>query len=245
MKTSSQKTVMFAQTATQVTKKLKKLGTPKRAKASARYFKTGKGQYGYGDVFLGLNAVDQRKIAKEFSDLPIPEIKKLLLNKYHECRLTGLLILVLQYKKADGRQRNKIAKFYLSNTKRVNNWDLVDLSAPNILGNYLLNKNRAVLYKLAKSENLWEKRIAILATFAFIKEDDFKESLKIAEILINDKHDLIHKAIGWMLREIGKRSLATEEKFLQEHVLRIPRTTLRYAIERFPENKRQRYLKAK
>lgn len=236
---------MFAQTATQVTKKLKKLGTPKRAKASARYFKTGKGQYGYGDVFLGLNAVDQRKIAKEFSDLPIPEIKKLLLNKYHECRLTGLLILVLQYKKADGRQRNKIAKFYLSNTKRVNNWDLVDLSAPNILGNYLLNKNRAVLYKLAKSENLWEKRIAILATFAFIKEDDFKESLKIAEILINDKHDLIHKAIGWMLREIGKRSLATEEKFLQEHVLRIPRTTLRYAIERFPENKRQRYLKAK
>ena len=235
-------------TANSVVKELKKLGSPKKAKASAWFFKTGEGHYGHGDVFFGVTVPEQRKIAKKYADLPdfpIGEIGKLLKSKVHECRLTALLILVMRYKAADKKTKERIAKFYLSNAKRVNNWDLVDSSAPYIPGPYLLDKNsknRRVLYKLAKSENLWERRIAVLATYAFIQKGEYADTLKIAEVLLKDKHDLIHKATGWMLREAGKMSLPTEEKFLKKYAAAMPRTMLRYAIEKFPEKKRKFYL---
>lgn len=225
-----------------VTNDLKKLGTPARAKASAWYFKTEKGQYGHGDIFFGVTVPEQRQIAKKYSSLSLGEILKLLKSKIHECRLTGLLILVLQYKNAAEKEKDKIVKFYLSNAKKVNNWDLVDCSASYILGDSLVHKDKSVLYKLAKSENLWEKRISIVSTFAFIKEGIFDDSLRIAELLIADSHDLIHKAVGWMLREVGKKSESTLETFLKKHIQKLPRTTLRYAIERFPEKKRKFYL---
>ncbi|MBW3022755.1 DNA alkylation repair protein, partial [Candidatus Woesearchaeota archaeon] len=157
-------------------------------------------------------------------------------------RVCALRILVYRYTKADEKIKKEIFDFYLKNTKTINNWDLIDLSAPNIVGNYLLNKNRAILYKLAKSKSIWEKRIAVMATFAFIKEGQFKDSLKIAEILLKDEHDLIHKAVGWMLREIGKKNQAVEEEFLKKNCKTMPRTMLRYAIEKFDEKKRKFYL---
>jgi len=175
--------------------------------------------------------------------LDILTLQSLLDSKIHEERLIALLILVENYKKSHEEQKYQISSFYLKNTKNINNWDLVDLSAPNILGNYLLEKPKDILYQLATSENLWEKRIAVLSTFAFIKNSRFNEALKIARILINDSHDLIHKAVGWMLREIGKRSLQEEENFLRTSYKEMPRTMLRYAIEKFPEEKRQAYLK--
>ncbi|MBS3051808.1 MAG: DNA alkylation repair protein [Candidatus Aenigmarchaeota archaeon] len=221
---------------------LKRLSDPQKAEILSRFFKTGKGEYGEGDVFLGIKVPDQRKIAKTYLDLELEKIQELICSKIHEHRLTSLLILVEKYKKSDETTKKKIFGFYLKNTKNVNNWDLVDLSAPNIIGNHLLKKDRSVLYKLAKSSNLWEKRIAIISTFEFIKNDEFEDTLKISELLLNDKHDLIHKAVGWMLREIGKRNQYIEEQFLKKHYKKIPRTTLRYAIERFDENKRIFYL---
>ncbi|MDP2638812.1 MAG: DNA alkylation repair protein, partial [Candidatus Azambacteria bacterium] len=178
------------------------LANPEKAKFVAGYFKTGKGQYGEGDVFLGLTVPAQRKIAKKYLNLTLLDLEKLIHNKIHEHRLTGLMILYKKFNKAQEKERKKIYKFYLKNTKWVNNWDLVDLSAREIIGGYLLDKNRKILYKLAKSNNLWERRIAVISTFAFIRNRDFKDTLKIAEILLHDKHDLIHKAVGWMLREI-------------------------------------------
>lgn len=225
-----------------VERELKKMGRPERAKASKWFFKTKKGQYGYGDLFFGVSVPNQRIIAKKYKDLPLPEISLLLKNKTHECRLTALFILVLQYKKADEKVREKLAKFYLKHSKFINNWDLVDSSAPYILGPYLLNKNRAVLYSLARSKNLWEKRISIISTFAFIKQGQLSDTFKIAEILLQDPHDLIHKATGWALREAGKKSLAEEEKFLEKHARIMPRTMLRYAIEKFSPQKRSYYL---
>ncbi len=225
-------------TAVAIEKALKKHGTKTKARSSSWFFKTGKGQYGYGDVFIGVTVPEQRKVAKHFKDLPLPEIKKLLLSKYHECRLTALIILVAQFNAGDEKTREKIAKFYLVNAKRVNNWDLVDSSAPYILGQYLLHKDRSVLYKLVKSKNLWERRIAILATFWFIREGDFKDALAIGETLLSDTEDLMHKATGWMLREVGKRSRPTLVRFLNAHKATMPRTALRYAIEHFPKNER-------
>jgi len=236
-------------TANSVVKALKKFGTPERAKASAWFFKTEKGQYGYGDVFIGVTVPEQRKVAERFAELPLLEIQKLLNNKIHECRLTALIILVNQYKNADPtaqagkKHQDAITRFYLLNSKKINNWDLVDSSASYILGQNLLNKNNAVLYKLAKSKNLWERRIAIISTFANIRAGRYADTLKISEILLDDSHDLIHKAAGWALREVGKKSLATEEQFLKKHKARMPRTMLRYAIEKFPEAKRKGYLK--
>jgi 3-methyladenine DNA glycosylase AlkD len=221
-------------------KEMQKLKNPEKARKLAGYFKTGEGEYADGDVFLGIIVPEQRKVAKKY-DLSLDEMQKLLSSNIHEYRLTALFILVDKYKKADEKLKKEIVDFYLKNTKNINNWDLVDLSAPNILGDFLLNKNRKVLYKLAKG-HLWEKRIAILATFAFIRKNDFSDSLRIAEILLKDKHDLIHKAVGWMLREIGKRDLKAEEKFLKKHYRHMPRTMLRYAIEKFPEKKREFYL---
>lgn len=229
--------------ASSVVKELKKHGSPAKAKASAWFFKTEKGQYGHGDVFIGVTVPEQRKVAERFAELPLTEIQKLFNNKIHECRLTALIILVNQYKNADMKQQDKIAHFYLSNSKKINNWDLVDSSASYILGHNLLNKNNAILHKLAKSKNLWDRRIAIISTFANIRVGSFADTLKIAEILLDDNHDLIHKAVGWALREVGKKSLATEEAFLKKHKARMPRTALRYAIERFPEVKRKKYLK--
>ncbi len=217
---------------------------PEKAKILQRFFKTGKGEYGEGDIFLGIVVPESRKIAIQFKDLPLEEVESLLKSKIHEERLIALLLLVHNYEKHLER-RQEIFNFYLKNTKNINNWDLVDLSAPNIVGNYLLDKDRKILYKLANSNHLWEKRIAIISTFVFIRKNQFSDSLKIAEILLMDKHDLIHKAVGWMLREIGKRDFNAENEFLKKNYRKIPRTMLRYAIEKFPEKLRKDYLSGK
>lgn len=221
---------------------LARLQNPAKAKILSSFFKTAKGQYGEGDIFLGITVPNQREIAKKFRDLPFPEVQKLLKSKIHEYRLTALLILVEQFRKADEKTKKKIVDFYLKSTKYINNWDLVDLSANHILGTYLLDKDTPLLKKLAKSKKLWERRIAIIATFALIQKNSFDETLKIAKILLTDKHDLIQKAVGWMLREIGKRDQKTEEQFLKQHRQQMPRTMLRYAIERFDQKKRKFYL---
>lgn len=220
---------------------LNNLGNSEKVKPLGRFFKTGKGEYGEGDKFLGVSVPDQRKIAKKYQDLGLNNIQKLLDSKFHEYRQVALIILTHKYKKAEDKKN--IADFYLKNTKNINNWDLVDISAPKILGDYLLDKDRSVLYKLAKSKNLWEKRIAILSTYAFIKNGQFDDALKIAEILLNDQHDLIHKAVGWMLREIGNKNQIVEERFLRKHYKNMPRTMLRSAIEKFDEKKRKFYMK--
>lgn len=211
----------------------------------ASFFKTGKGEYGEGDVFLGITVPDQRRIARDARSLSLAGIRALLMSKVHEHRLTALLILVEQFRVAAAAGQGKIADFYLSHTDRINNWDLVDVTAPHILGVYLLDRKRTLLYRLARSPMLWERRIAILATFAFIRENDFSDTLRIAKNLLSDNHDLIHKAVGWMLREVGKREPETAETFLEAHAARMPRTMLRYAIERFPQRRRAYYLKKK
>jgi 3-methyladenine DNA glycosylase AlkD len=215
-----------------------------KVKLLQRFFKTGKGEYGEGDIFIGIVVPNQRTVAKKYKDLTFPEIQKLLNSKIHECRLTALLILTYKFPKADEKLKREIVEFYLKNTKQINNWDLIDLSSVEILGEYFLEHNayKRVLLKFSKSKNLWERRISIIATFTFIKNHQFTDSLKIAETLLNDKEDLIHKAVGWMLREIGKRDLKTEEEFLKKHYQKMPRTMLRYSIEKFPEEKRQFYL---
>lgn len=217
---------------------------PKKAKLLGRFFKTGKGEYGEGDVFLGgISVPEQRKIAKKYRDLDLSEIQKLLESRYHEERCTALMILTGQFNKGNNWLKNEIYRFYLRNTKHVSNWDLVDTSADKIVGAYLEDKDKSVLYKLARSRNLWERRVAVMATFYYIKLGKAEETLKIARILLSDKEDLIHKAVGWMLREIGKRcGEEAEEKFLREYYRTMPRTMLRYAIERFPEEKRRKYL---
>ena len=221
---------------------LRTLGDPKRVKASAWFFKTGPGEYGEGDKFLGIRVPIQRKVAKQFEDLPFSDIKKLLRSNAHEHRFVALKILVMRYEDADNIQKKRIVDFYLSNIKYINNWDLVDTSAPYILGNHFLLKNKNILYELAKSKSIWKRRIAIISTASFIKQGDYRDTLKIAEILLQDKHDLVHKAVGWMLREIGNRSLKTEIKFLNKYYKVMPRTMLRYAIEKFPQEKRKYYL---
>lgn len=213
---------------------------PKKAKDCAWFFKTGKGEYGEGDVFLGITVPLQRKLAKKYKDLSLKHTEQLLSSKIHEHRLTALFILIDKYRKGD---KEEIVNLYLKNAKRVNNWDLVDSSAHHILGDYLLDKPRNILYKLAKSKNLWEKRIAIISTAAFINKNDFKDTLRISEILLNDDHDLIHKAVGWMLREVGKKDQSVEEKFLKKYHKTMPRTMLRYAIEKFSPAKRKFYMK--
>jgi len=225
-------------------KELKLLSNPKQAKLLQRFFKTGKGQYGEGDIFLGIKVPEQRKVAKRYKHLTLKEIETLLKSKIHEHRLTALFILIDKYKRAGEKEKQEIFNLYLKNTKNINNWDLIDLSAPNIIGNYLLDKERDILYKLAKSNNLWEKRIAILSTAEFIKNGEHEDTLAISKILLNDVHDLIHKGVGWMLREVGKRiDQEIEEDFLKKHHKKMPRTMLRYAIERFNEKKRKFYLR--
>lgn len=227
---------------------LNKLANKDKAKVYARFFKIGKGHYGEGDVFLGLTMPQQRTLAKKYNDLSITDVEKLLHSKIHEHRMTALIIWTYQFEKANKKEKVKIYKTYLKNLKWINNWDLVDVTTPKIIGMYLLDKpnKRKILYKLAKSRNLWEKRVAILATFAFIhKKKEHKDTIAISEILLKDKHDLIHKAVGWMLREVGKRDILVLEKFIQKHYKDMPRTTLRYSIEKFEEDKRKKYLLGK
>ncbi|MEK6850876.1 MAG: DNA alkylation repair protein [Nanoarchaeota archaeon] len=223
---------------------LKKASNPKKAKLLSRFFKTDPGEYGEGDIFLGVIVPETRKIAVKHKDLSLNEVEQLLKSKIHEERLCALLLLVHNYQK-HSEKRDEIFNFYLKNTKYVNNWDLVDLSCHQIIGVHLESKDRKILYELAKSSNLWEKRIAIISTFNFIRYNEFSDSIKIAEILLKDKHDLIHKAVGWMLREVGKKDIAVLESFLKEHYKSMPRTMLRYSIEKFPEKQRKAYLDGK
>ena len=229
----------------QLKKDLQKLANPEKAKLLSGFFRTGKGQYGEDDIFLGIVVPDQRKTAKKYPELQLNEIQELLSNKIHEYRLTSLFILISKFERGNNKLKKEIFDFYLQNAKNINNWDLVDLSAPKIPGAYILDnpKEKKILYKLAESKNLWEKRIAILSTYTFIKNHEFEDTLNISEILLKDKHDLIHKAVGWMLREIGKKDQKTEEKFLKKHCREMPRTMLRYAIEKFQKNKKEFYMK--
>ena len=224
---------------------IQKLRNPEKAKILSGFFKTGKGQYGEGDVFLGIPVPEQRKIAKKYSELSFTDIKKLLINRRHEYRLIALLILIFRYRMADEAEKLHIYNLYLNNTSYINNWDLVDLSAPNIIGDYLFTRDRSVLCRLAESENLWERRIAIISSFAFIRAGQFDDTFRIAELLLHDRHDLIHKAVGWMLRETGKRNQQAEETFLRKYAAVMPRTMLRYAVERFDSKKRLSYLDLK
>lgn len=219
-----------------ITQLLREEADPDKAKFLARYFKTGKGEYGEEDVFIGVTVPQVRKIAKKYKDLSLSDIQKLLKSKFHEYRLTALIILTYKENTKD------IVRIYLRNTKYINNWDLVDLSARDIIGGYLIDKPRDILYRLVKSKSLWERRIAVLATFAFLKKKNFKDSFAIAEILLHDPHDLMHKAVGWMLREIGKIDQEAEENFLKKRYKTMPRTMLRYAIERFTPDKRALYM---
>jgi len=219
------------------------MADPEKAKVLQRFFKTGPGEYGEGDVFLGIQVPLLRKFARENRDLDEPSLQVLLRSSVHEERMLSLLILIQKYVRGTEEERKKIYDFYLVNTSFINNWDLVDLSAEHVVGHFLMKGSRRPLYQLAKSKSLWERRIAILATFHFIKQHEFSDTLKIAAILLSDKEALIQKAVGWMLREVGKRDLEAEERFLMKNYQKMPRTMLRYAIERFPEEKRKRYLK--
>ncbi len=230
---------------TELKKELKEVADKEQAVNLQRFFKTGKGEYGEGDIFYGIKVPVQRTIAKKHRDISLPELQELLNSPVHEERLVSLFILVDQYTKGDNKTKENIYAFYLKNTKKINNWDLVDLSAPKIVGAHLLNNDKEILFKLAKSSNLWEKRISILSTMFFIKNLQFETTFSLAEILLNDKHDLIHKAVGWMLREVGNKNINEEEKFLKKHYKKMPRTMLRYAIEKFPEVKRKAYLTGK
>ena len=227
-------------------KELRTLVNPEKAKLLQRFFKTGKGQYGEGDIFLGITVPEQRKLSKKY-DLKLKDINILLDSKIHEERLTGLLILIKNYNYAEEKEKKEIFNFYMSKADRINNWDLVDLSAPKIVGHYLFHHKEETkkIYGFAKSNNLWKKRIAIVSTSYFIWKNQFDDAIAISEILLNDEHDLIHKAVGWMLREIGKKDKKILENFLNENYKDIPRTSLRYAIEKFPEDERKKWLKVK
>ncbi len=252
------------QTSTQLKKELRKYTSPKRKSANEWFFKTHKGDYGYGDRFIGVSMPNIRNIAKQSKDVSLDEIKKLISSKIHEERMLAIVLLVNQFKESQKNpvnktQGKKIYDFYLKNTKHINNWDLVDVSASYIVGAYLLtkpNNERKILYKLARSHDLWEQRISIIATFAFIYQNNFTDTYEIADMLMLHKHDLIHKAVGWMLREAGKRDLKAEEKYLlgkrnlpnsnPEATARyklMPRTMLRYAIEKFPKPKYKAFIK--
>ncbi|MAG38378.1 DNA alkylation repair protein [Candidatus Pacearchaeota archaeon] len=218
------------------------LKNPEKIPIYQNFFKTGKGEYGEGDIFYGLTVPQSRTIVKKYSSLPLKDVESLLESEIHEERLIAILLLVHNYEHFPNK-RKEIYNFYLNNTKKINNWDLVDLSAHKIVGKHIENKDRKIIYKLAKSDNLWEKRISIIATAYFISKSDFKDTIKISELLLSDSHDLIHKAVGWMLREVGKKDISILEAFLKKHYKTMPRTMLRYSIEKFPEPVRKRYLK--
>lgn len=226
----------------EITAHLNSLADPERARHSQRYFKTGPGEYGEGDKFLGLRVPVVRQAVKKYAAASLDTAAELLESEFHEVRLFALLLLVARFGKSDAAGQEKIYRLYLRHTRHINNWDLVDSSAPYIVGGYLHDKERSILYPLAKSKSLWERRIAVMATFWFIRDGEFDDALRIATLLLNDPEDLIHKAVGWMLREIGKRDTASETAFLKAHCRNMPRTMLRYAIEKFTPAERQKYL---
>lgn len=225
-----------------IREELRNCGNKEQAKLLQRYFKTGPGEYAEGDRFLGIKVPVIRQLAKRFRGLPLHSALELLESPVHEERLLALLMLIEMYRTEDGAGKEKVYKAYLAHTRFINNWDLVDVSAKRIVGAFLTGRDRSPLYTLARSSSLWEKRIAVVSTFHFIEYNDFGDSLKIAEILMKDRHDLIHKAVGWMLRELGKKDQRVEEEFLKKYCTVMPRTMLRYAIERFPASKRRSYL---
>ncbi len=224
---------------------LKKRGNAKIAAHSARFFKTGEGEYGYGDKFLGIRVPVLRKTVPLFEDASLTKIKSLLKSEFHEIRLFSLLLLVHQFTNANEARREKIFNLYLDNTQYINNWDLVDSSAPHIVGVFLFDKDRSILYELAQSERIWDRRIAIMSCFHFIKNEQYTDALKLSKLLLNDQEDLIHKAVGWMIREIGNRDIDVEEMFLRLYYKQMPRTMLRYAIEKFNQPRRIAYLKGR
>lgn len=223
--------------------RLKSLENKERAQLSLRYFKTGRGEYGEGDRFLGISNPQLHQLVREYKEAPLKVLAALLRGSIHEERCLALLVLVKKYSRGDPALRQEIFDLYLNHTAHINNWDLVDLSAPGIVGAHLIDKKRDVLFRFAKSSLLWERRIAMIATAYFIREHDFQDALRIAKVLLADSEDLMHKAVGWMLREIGKRDRSAEEAFLRKHYRAMPRTMLRYAIEKFPESLRQQYLR--
>jgi 3-methyladenine DNA glycosylase AlkD len=219
------------------------LRSPSRARILRGFFKTGPGEYGEGDVFLGLTVPQVRRIVRDRGrEATLSDARTLLASRFHEERLAALLLLAERFRRGGDRERERIYRFYLGRTRRINNWDLVDLSAPNIVGAWLAGRDRRALDRLARSKSLWKRRIAVVATFHFIREGDFAPTLRLAAALLRDPHDLIHKAMGWMLREVGKRDRATLERFLSRHARAMPRTMLRYAIERLPGPRRRAYL---
>ncbi len=228
--------------AAQLSKILRGLADPVIAKHSQRFFKTGKGEYGEGDKFLGIRVPVLRKQAKKYKDIALEEIQCLLKSSFHEERLCALFLLIQKFTRGDAAEKATIYQLYLNNTRYINNWDLVDSSAYLIVGAYLEDKDKQPIYELATSDSLWERRIAIISTLHFIRKHQFHEALDLSKQLLTDKEDLIHKAVGWMLREIGKRDPGVEEIFLKTHYRQMPRTMLRYAIEKFPEQKRKKYL---
>jgi 3-methyladenine DNA glycosylase AlkD len=225
-----------------VRRRLREVADPEDAVFLQRFFKTGPGQYGEGDHFLGIRVPMTRKLAREFADLPLGDIEKLLHDRWHEARLLALVLFVSQYARGGAAEKDRIFRLYLANTNRINNWDLVDMSAAGIVGAHLETRDRAPLDRLARSKSLWERRIAIVATYWFIRHGEFDDTLRIAATLLGDSHDLIHKAVGWMLREVGKRDERVLETFLDEHASEMPRTALRYSIERMSPAKRTRYM---
>jgi len=227
----------------QIQKQLRALASAESAANLQRYFKTAPGEYGAGDRFLGIKVPPLRALAKKYHEATLLEIERLLHSEWHEERLFSLLLLMQFYQRGNDAEQETAYQLYLASTAHLNNWDLVDVSAPHLIGRHLHDRPRDILYQFAASTLLWERRIAIIATFYFIRQNDFADTLRLAEILLNDQHDLMHKAVGWMLREVGKRDVATEENFLQQHYRQMPRTMLRYAIERLPEPRRQAYLK--
>ena len=228
--------------ASDIKQQLLSFGNPEKAEHSKYFFKTGKGQYGEGDKFIGCTTPEMRSVAKTGKNLPLAELQLLLNDEMHECRVCALVILTEQFEKADENRRKEIVDFYLEHTHRINNWDLVDISAYKILGEFLVDKNRAILYQLADSDLLWDQRIAMVSTMAFIRRNDFDDVIRLSEIFLTHTHDLMHKASGWMLREAGKREEKVLTDFLDLHYKIMPRTMLRYAIEKLSPEQKMHYM---
>jgi 3-methyladenine DNA glycosylase AlkD len=229
-------------TSAELKREFRAAGTPARASGAARFFKTGPGEYGEGDVFIGVTVPDLRRIVRRYKALPLDQVERLLAAREHEVRSAALLILVAQYERGGEAQRAEILDLYLRNTRHINNWDLVDCSCREIVGAHARNGSRMLLFKLAKSKSLWERRIAMVSTMALVREGDLDDALRVAELLLDDPHDLIHKAIGWVLRVVGDVDRAALLRFLQNHYDRVPRTALRYAIEHFSPAERKKLL---
>ena len=225
-----------------VRRDIRRLARPERAEINKWFFKTGPGEYGAGDRFLGVTVPQLRVLSREYRDMRLTYVARLLHSPWHEERLLALLIMVGQYVRGNERSRRTIHHLYLRSTGSINNWDLVDSSAPQIVGAHLQTRDRRILRRLARSKSVWQRRIAMIATYHYIRQRDFKDALAIAALLRRDEHDLIHKAVGWMLREIGNRDRAAEERFLRAHAPRMPRTMLRYAVEKFPQPLRRKYM---